>query len=196
MQAHDINKLNTFVSGWINDDTSICDKIIDYHKMSEDKFLGVVDHVYVKPNVKDSVDCKLDRDLELRNAYVGYLQEAVVKYIEQYPYANMANPWTIVEPINVQQYIPPNGGFHGWHCERGSCTPPSAYRHLVFMTYLNDVIDGGETEFFHQQLKVKPVKGLTLIWPADWTFTHRGLPSSEEKYIATGWFSYIPKEGP
>ena len=59
------------------------------------------------------------------------------------------------------------------------------------MTYLNDVTDGGETEFFHQNLKITPEKGLTLIWGADWTFTHRGIPSpSQEKYIATGWFSF------
>jgi hypothetical protein len=64
-------------------------------------------------------------------------------------------------------------------------------RHLVFMTYLNDVTDGGETEFFYQKLKVKPEKGLTLIWGADWTFTHRGITSpTQTKYIVTGWFNY------
>ena len=31
------------------------------------------------------------------------------------------------------------------------------------MTYLNDIKDGGETEFYYQKLKVKPEKGLTLI---------------------------------
>ena len=59
------------------------------------------------------------------------------------------------------------------------------------MTYLNDVTHKGETEFFHQKIKIKPEKGLTLIWPTDWTFTHRGIPSpTEEKYIVTGWFEY------
>ena len=29
---------------------------------------------------------------------------------------------------------------------------------------------------------------MTLIWPADWTFTHRGVPSpTQEKIITTGW---------
>jgi hypothetical protein len=65
-------------------------------------------------------------------------------------------------------------------------------RHLVFMTYLNDVEEGGETEWFHQNLRIKPEKGLTVIWPSDWTFTHRGLPSTiQDKYIITGWFNYI-----
>ena len=60
------------------------------------------------------------------------------------------------------------------------------------MTYLNDVENEGETEFYHQKIKVKPQKGLTLIWPADWTHTHRGIASKiDEKYIITGWFSFI-----
>ena len=61
------------------------------------------------------------------------------------------------------------------------------------MTYLNNVTDAGGTEFYHQQLTVQPVKGLTLVWPADWTFTHRGVPSpTQEKRIVTGWFNFAP----
>ena len=45
---------------------------------------------------------------------------------------------------------------------------PEGSRHLVFMTYLNDVSDAGGTEFYHQGLVVQPVKGLTLLWPSDW----------------------------
>ena len=60
------------------------------------------------------------------------------------------------------------------------------------MTYLNDINDQGETEFIHQKMKVKPRKGLTLIWGADWTFLHKGLASpSETKYITTGWYEYV-----
>ena len=60
------------------------------------------------------------------------------------------------------------------------------------MTYLNDVTDDGETEFYYQKIKVKPQKGLTLIWPADWTHTHRGNTSkTQDKYIITGWYSFI-----
>ena len=59
------------------------------------------------------------------------------------------------------------------------------------MTYLNDVTDGGETDFFYQRIKIPPKKGLTVIWPADWTYTHRGIPSkTQDKFIVTGWFNY------
>jgi tryptophan synthase alpha subunit len=72
---------------------------------------------------------------------------------------------------------------------------PACDRHLVFMTYLNDITDQGETEFYYQQLKVKPEKGLTLMWGVDWTFTHRGIVSpTQEKYITTGWLSFIKEK--
>ena len=62
------------------------------------------------------------------------------------------------------------------------------------MTYLNDVEKGGGTEWIHQKLKVKPEKGKTVIWPAEWTHTHRGIVAPKEtKYIATGWYGYIPQ---
>jgi len=63
------------------------------------------------------------------------------------------------------------------------------------MTYLNDIKEGGETEFYYQKLKIKPETGLTLIWGTDWTTTHRGIPSkTETKYIATGWYSFEVKK--
>jgi hypothetical protein len=56
------------------------------------------------------------------------------------------------------------------------------------MLYLNDVDDGG-TEFKYQKLILKAKKGNLVIWPAEFTHTHRGVVSkTKEKYIATGWF--------
>jgi hypothetical protein len=58
------------------------------------------------------------------------------------------------------------------------------------MTYLNDVDDGG-TDFYFQNITIKAEKGLTLIWPVDWTFSHRSQVSyTKEKYVATGWFQF------
>ena len=54
------------------------------------------------------------------------------------------------------------------------------------------IFDEGGTEFFYQRIRTQPRKGLTLIWPADWTHLHRGVVSpSEEKYIITGWFDFL-----
>ena len=104
---------------------------------------------------------------------------------------NEYGAWSVIEPVNIQ-YYKPSQGYHAWHTERTTHKEPEGHRHLVFMTYLNDVNAKGETEFYHQKMKVKPRKGLTLIWPADWTHTHRGVTShTQEKYIITGWLSYL-----
>ena len=89
----------------------------------------------------------------------------------------------IVE-LNIQHYEP-GGGFKIFHCENS--TKDTINRHLVFMTYLNDVNDGG-TIFKYQNLITPATKGSTLIWPVNWTHTHKGqISGTSEKYIITGW---------
>jgi len=88
--------------------------------------------------------------------------------------------------FNMQRYLP-GEGFFGWHCERAGLKHSN--RLLVWMVYLNDVNDGGETEFFYQHHFETPEQGKLLIWPSDWTHLHRGVASlTESKYILTGWF--------
>jgi hypothetical protein len=131
----------------------------------------------------------LNNDPDMLVRYQEQLKFCVDEYIKKYPYCNYYSPFSDKEVTNIQ-YYPPNGGYFKWHTERSSSEFLFSARHLVFMTYLNDVNEDGETEFYHQKIKVKPEKGLTLIWPADWTFTHRGIPSPHEKYIVTGWLHY------
>ena len=68
-------------------------------------------------------------------------------------------------------------------------------RLLVWMVYLNDVNDKGETEFFYQHHFEEPKQGKLVIWPSDWTHLHRGIISpTETKYILTGWYTHIKPE--
>ena len=61
------------------------------------------------------------------------------------------------------------------------------HRILTYIWYLNTVEEGGETEVC-VNLKIKPEQGKLLIFPASWTYPHRGImPISEDKYIITGW---------
>ena len=109
------------------------------------------------------------------------------KYVEAMPNSKIG----FREGHNIQHYKK-GGGYKIYHSERSIMDPVQLSRHLVYMTYLNDVESGGETEFLFQKLKIKPRKGLTLIWPTDWTHTHRGIPSNEEeKMIVTGWVHYL-----
>ena len=170
------------------EDISLCDRIIESHKNNEFKWQGTVASG-VKLHVKDSIDSRLEGDL--LQEYAKQLQKVVKNYVKLFPSCDMHAPWGVVETVNVQHYAP-NGGFKAWHTERSTIENPSASRHLVFMTYLNDVTDQGGTEFSEYKLTISAKKGKTVIWPVDWTHTHRGVVSpTQEKYIVTGWFSYL-----
>lgn len=190
MIPHDLNSQKSFIMGWYADDTSFCDELIELHKNSE-KGRPLTEYVdgkhVINLDIKDSFDSSHAPKILSTLQYGRVLDECFDAYIRFFPESLTANGFTISEKWNVQHY-PVGGGYKVWHTERALAEYPYALRHLVFMTYLNDC-DAG-TEFLFQDVKVEPKKGLTLIWPADWTFTHRGIVSTtQEKYIATGWTS-------
>ena len=112
---------------------------------------------------------------------------------------SMASPFSLEEKqvlleskdLNLQKYFP-GDHFAALHSERTGLS--TLHRIFAFMTYLNDVNDGGTTNFDHYGLKIKPEQNKTLIWPAEWTHAHRGnVLNSDSKYIITGWMHFPNK---
>jgi hypothetical protein len=93
-----------------------------------------------------------------------------------------------IETYKVQK-TRPQEGYHTWHCEdldRAYSTRIGAY-----ILYLNDVEEGGETEFLYLSKRIKPKKGRLIIFPSGYTHTHRGNPPlSGDKLILTGWLEF------
>ncbi len=92
--------------------------------------------------------------------------------------------------VNLQKYVRGEGGYPHWHSEiypkDETCEP--LHRVLAFQFYLNDVREGGETEFYYQKRAIAPKAGRMVVFPAGFTHTHRGnRPESSDKYIATSW---------
>ena len=88
--------------------------------------------------------------------------------------------------LKIQKTLPTEG-YHVWHIEHGKGfeNEPRAF---VLSIYLNDVEEGGETEFLHFSKRIKPKIGRIVIWPAGFPYIHRGNPPlSGEKYILTSW---------
>jgi len=176
-----------FIGEWYLDDIDVCDQLIDYYHKCNKKNKVIINDL--KKNTEIYLSTKTTNNTILH--YLSQLQKICKNYIEKYEYCAYYDVWSIVENFKIQ-YYDLNEGFYGYHAERTCAETINSKRHLVFMTYLNDVTDGGETEFFYQRKKIKPQKGKTLIWPADWTHTHRGIISpSQQKYIITGWYSYV-----
>ena len=118
-----------------------------------------------------------------------YLQACFNHYIDEYP--QLASEIIFSSDIKIQK-TGPGGGYHVWHCENSSYAYAS--RTLVWAIYLNDIKEGGETEFLYQHKRVIPKAGTTTIWPAAFTHVHRGNPPlANDKYILTGWYLTAPR---
>ena len=172
----------------------MCDKIINYFENTTEKNQGTIaipgaDDILKKSKISQEI--KLDPQSWLYDEYIIELQNCLNRYIEKFPFCNYYGSFSILENIKIQKY-PMGGGYLDFHTERGSKEFPNSSRHLVFMTYLNSIIEGGGTEFVHQNLIIDAEKGKTIIWPADWTHTHRGIAAeNNEKIIVTGWYNFV-----
>lgn len=83
----------------------------------------------------------------------------------------------------------PSGGYHIWHAEDGEVC--HSRRVGVYILYLNDVAEGGETEFLYLSKRIAPKKGRLIIFPPNYPWAHRGNPPlSGDKYIMTGWLEF------
>jgi len=97
---------------------------------------------------------------------------------------------SLTNPAIKIQKTEPSEGYHVWHTEIEAGFPQSYHRHVAWTVYLNDIEEGGETEFLHQKFRVKPKTGRLAMWPAGFTHVHRGNPPlTETKFILTGWIN-------
>ena len=127
---------------------------------------------------------------DVRNTILaGWSKLCSDHYINEYTQLGTNDFW--MSPAKVQ-ITNPSEGFHGWHYDNAGFFV--GMREFVIITYLNDVPEGGETEFLYQQVRVKPEMGKTVIFPAAYTHMHRGNPPiGGSKYIATTWASRLPR---
>ena len=119
------------------------------------------------------------------NDFFKYLnQELVRQYTRHVPHVGIP----VAHEAKMQQTLP-SEGYHIWHAEWDKNFPR---RQLAWALFLNDVEEGGELEFLHQSIRIKPKKGDFVIWPAFFTHLHRGNPPlSDEKWIVTGWYEQL-----
>ena len=164
-----------------------CDLDFSFLKKSH-KYLveGVVKTHFgleVDKSVKNCKEYGINPESPAIAPYRTHLQECLNDYIRKYDLLNKHPHFNVYDVINYQRYDK-GEGYYDWHFENFDCG-----RVIVFMTYLTNTPNAG-TEFLYQNIKTECVKGTTLLWPAYWTHTHRGIISKRHrKEILTGWFT-------
>lgn len=185
-----------FIGSWFIEPLFLCEDLIDFFETYSANHTAGKTAGGLNLEAKKSTDLSIrPRDLEQADHkvvrdYIEALFTCHRDYLEQWPFIKSILPRVEIGSFNIQRYDA-GGHFQKIHSERSKIG--TSHRILAWMTYLNDVDDGGATHFTHQGISVQPQRGKTLIWPAEWTHAHKGeLVSSASKYIITGWMHFPP----
>ena len=191
----------------------ICDYFIDFFE-AQDKlgntWAGTMGGGHVKKSWKHCTDLNIRRDEKVKELkvfddpahlvmlarYEKIVDEKFNDYFQKYnnglgvhldPMKFYSCKDVDTGPL-MHRYIPPQESFQVWHADWGPWGGSPTHRMVVGMLYLNDVHEGGETEFYHQELSIQPTRGTIVVWPAYFTHAHRGNPPiSNTKYIVNKW---------
>jgi len=175
----------------------LCDEIILMYELENIKGPGLTISG-VNKNIKDTTDMiippndikwlKIEEFLytELKNSIKEYFIFISNKASDKYKFFDdvdtLHNDIFMIQKYNKQE------GKYIYHCDSNVECEHKRYRILTFLWYLNDVDIGGETEFWNGVYEIKQKKGKLIIFPACWSYPHRGkMPLSSDKYIITGW---------
>ena len=187
--------MNDFIGRYYLDDLDICDEAIELFKNSQ----SLQEQGFASRDGVNRVDLRVKESTDLCRSFdffqsqpstqklLDFLWASVQDYAYQYE-SLWESCFALLNNMKLQYYKPPSGAYKQFHCERNT---PKTSVCLVWMFYLNTVEEGGGTEFKYFDHIEKAEKGKLLIWPSDFTHTHRGIPSpTEEKYIFTGWYGF------
>ena len=185
--------LDPFVVQYQMDDTLPCVVAID-HANREDRWFPselANDHT-VDEERRDSSQLNFASwapPLEHR-PLLGFAAECLADYLIALPRADEFPPFSVQERYNVLKYEP-GQAYHAAHSDYIPNHGVGGSRHLSFVMFLNSQTAGGELEFVQQDIRVAPVEGRAVLFPAGWTHTHRTLPASEDRYVFQLWWSFV-----
>ena len=125
-------------------------------------------------------------------AFIGFFLAQIETYLARYNQdISLGIPVPLrprTDKLTLKRYRP--GGDEGFQPHFDSIDVVSA-RYLVFLWYLNDVAEGGETEFCDLGVKVAPRAGRLLMFPPYWMYQHAGRPPvSGDKYILSTYLMF------
>ena len=78
-----------------------------------------------------------------------------------------------------------NQGLWTYHSDWAPYSSANMYmRSVTVMYYISTVEEGGETDYYFQDIKIQPIKGRLVIVPSYFTHMHKGgQPVSSDKTI-------------
>ena len=188
------SKQTHFIGCWNLENNKLCNEITSFFERNKNLQKTGVSGQGINLKIKKTTDIYINPDnlkkpqFQILQKYINELHKCFLDYQNQWTFLKSMLKTVYVPGFNIQKYSP-GGHYASVHSERTSLE--TLHRLFAWMTYLNDVDDGGQTNFSHYGIKIKPQTSKTLIWPAEWTHAHTGeVLKSGTKYIVTGWIHF------
>ncbi len=173
----------------------LCNDMINLFEQEDKRYPGLIT-AGLNKNIKDTTDFMITnggpRWDKINKLLSKELNNNVIEYIKKYNnmvhsnYNIFDTNYLSTASMQLQKYEK-NVGKYVYHEDSICKFTERKIRKLTFLWYLNDVDEGGETEFWSKYC-IKPEAGKLVLFPACWTFPHTGkVPISNDKYIITGW---------
>ena len=133
----------------------------------------------------------------VQNGMLEVFQDYILHYINDCNIQPKQWPTTYgYEAIRIKRYL--DNDYDRFDPHVDVMNQETSRRFLAFFIYLNDVDEGGETQFVqltkpgtHIPLKIKPQQGRLLMFPPQWMYYHAGLkPVSNSKYLIHSYCHY------
>jgi prolyl 4-hydroxylase len=146
----------------------------------------------MRAGLEDSAWTELDISPLSDEAFRGFLMSRIDANLERYNrevgLRIAVPPARRISELVIKRYRP--GGEERFQLHFDSIDAV-ANRYLVFLWYLNDVADGGETRFPDLGISVQPRAGRLLMFPPYWMYQHEAPPPrSGEKYILSTYLLF------
>ena len=198
MKRININTEQTnFIGCWNLENNKLCSEIIEFFENNKKLQKQGITAQGKNLKLKKTTDITINPN-DLKNPkfkilekYIDELHKCYMDYQKQWPFLKTMLKKIDIPAFNIQKY---SRGDHFAHLHSERTSLSTLHRLFAWMTYLNDVEDGGKTNFSHYGISIQPQTGKTLIWPAEWTHVHTGeILNGGKKYIITGWMHFSSK---
>ncbi len=171
-------------------DAPICDKLVrTFDDMRE---RHVRNGAGVRQGLEDSAWTEMDASRIMDGAFRKFFFERVESALEHYnAEVNLPLPLPnsgLLAPLILKRYRATSAERFQVHFDS---IDRVSNRYLVFLWYLNDVTEGGETYFPGLSTRIAPRKGRLLMFPPYWMYQHEGrAPLVGDKYIASTYLVF------
>ena len=145
-------------------------KVIDLFEQSKKDTFDNDRKSFTELNIEGKEEFK-----DIKETYIRVLRQNLQHFMKEVNIENHHFPPIIdMENIRIKKYTDNGKDVFKNHVDVLRSQGPSSKRFLVFIMYLSDVEEGGETSIPRYNIKCKPKAGRLLMFPPFWTHPHQG----------------------